>query len=124
MIKMYQKQNWETGQIITKEKLNHIEDGIASQKFWLIVNESIEEETGNSVLDKTTQEIFNAFPFVVLKQDKSENYNMNIIHIEYCSISQIQQNNDVKYKYRVDFGGNSFQAESLQDFPFQSNESH
>ena len=33
----YEKQTWETGQVITADKLNHMEDGINSQPFIVLV---------------------------------------------------------------------------------------
>lgn len=54
---MYEKQTWVTGEVITKEKLNHMEDGIAnggSGSFVIGVN----QETG--ALNKTWKEIHDA----------------------------------------------------------------
>ena len=48
----YEKQTWVTGEVITKEKLNHMEDGIANSGGILFLNE---DRTG--VLDKTWNEI-------------------------------------------------------------------
>lgn len=59
----YEKQTWATGDTITANKLNHMEDGIASGV--LAVNlENPSEHT--MVLDKTWQEIYDA-PFTVCK---------------------------------------------------------
>ena len=54
---MYEKQTWVTGEVITKEKLNHMEDGIANSSGFLIT--TINTETGK--LDKTWNELHNAF---------------------------------------------------------------
>ena len=55
---MYEKQTWVTGEVITKEKLNHMEDGIAnSGGSAFIVNLNSETQT----LDKTWNEIKAAF---------------------------------------------------------------
>ena len=51
---MYTKQTWNTGDVITEEKLNHIEDGIANSGA-LIVHEV------ERALDKTFGEIWNAY---------------------------------------------------------------
>lgn len=53
----YEKQTWVTGEVITKEKLNHMEDGIANGGGFLIT--TINTETGK--LDKTWNELHNAF---------------------------------------------------------------
>ncbi len=57
---MYTKQTWNTGDVITEEKLNHIEDGISNAGGVLIVNENYNEDIG-STLDKTYKEIRNAY---------------------------------------------------------------
>ena len=53
---MYEKQNWKTGDVITQEKLNHMEDGIASSGGMFVVNMNGD----NGTLDKTWQEIYDA----------------------------------------------------------------
>lgn len=53
----YTKQVWATGDIITEEKLNHMEDGISANGV-LVVGTTV---SGNTVtLDKTWQEIHEA----------------------------------------------------------------
>lgn len=54
----YEKQTWQTGDVVTSAKLNHMEDGIASAGR-LVVNITWGEESG--VMDKTWQEIHDAF---------------------------------------------------------------
>ena len=49
---MYEKQTWVTGEVITKEKLNHMEDGIANNGGILFLHMS-----PAGVLDKTWNEI-------------------------------------------------------------------
>lgn len=56
----YNKTNWKTGDVISAEKLNNIEDGIAGAGGVLVVNETIDESTGIATLDKTWQEIYDA----------------------------------------------------------------
>lgn len=53
----YEKQTWVTGDIITADKLNHIEDGVANKT--LILNRIIEFPFQK--LDKTFGEIKDAF---------------------------------------------------------------
>ena len=48
----YEKQTWVTGEVITKEKLNHMEDGIANSGGILFLSED-----GGGTLDKTWNEI-------------------------------------------------------------------
>lgn len=63
----YTKQNWECGDLITADKMNHIEDGIEDASSGggttkLTVN--VTESNGTFVMDKTWQEISDAFPNV------------------------------------------------------------
>lgn len=55
---MYEKQTWVTGEVITKEKLNHMEDGIADSGGGSFLV-SVDAETG--ALNKTWKEIHDAF---------------------------------------------------------------
>lgn len=66
---MYTKQTWKTGDVITEEKLNHMEEGIASCGMF-VVGSTYDESTQTETLDKTYKEIvdaFNAGRNVVLK---------------------------------------------------------
>lgn len=59
----YEKQTWADGDIITQEKLNHMEDGIANAGGGvLIVNATTTTSEGgtSTTLDKTWQEIYDA----------------------------------------------------------------
>jgi len=50
----YEKQNWNNGEVITANKLNHMEDGIATGVLVVGLQED------GSTLDKTWQEIYDA----------------------------------------------------------------
>lgn len=52
----YEKQNWQTGEIITADKLNHMEDGIASSVIIINAVAQIDDENvgGYSVTVDTT----------------------------------------------------------------------
>ena len=59
----YEKQNWNNGDVITAEKLNHIEDGIAeggSGGGNFVVNFTYDMQTDDITADKTYQEIYTA----------------------------------------------------------------
>lgn len=60
----YEKQNWKNGDVITETKLNHMEDGIATGGGVLVVNVTVDGNTGT--LDHTWQEIHDA-PIAVIK---------------------------------------------------------
>ncbi len=58
---MYTKQAWNAGDVITEEKLNHMEDGISNAGGVLIVNQNYNELMGVTTLDKTYKEIHDAY---------------------------------------------------------------
>ena len=63
----YTKNTWADGDIVTSEKLNHIEDGIANGGGVMIINDT------DGTLDKTWQEINDAMKagtFCVVKKEK------------------------------------------------------
>lgn len=53
----YEKQTWNTGDVITATKLNHIEDGIFSGGGTGLINILYDETEQNYYLDKTYNEI-------------------------------------------------------------------
>jgi len=57
---MYEKQTWKNGDVITEDKLNHMEDGIASCGMF-IVGSTYDKSTQTETLDKTYKEIVDAF---------------------------------------------------------------
>ena len=50
----YTKNTWNTGDIVSSQKLNHMEDGIAGAYEVMVINNTEE------MLDKTWQEIYDA----------------------------------------------------------------
>lgn len=67
----YQKQTWQTGETITAQKLNHMEDGIGNNSEgnnWLIINTVNENLEGNEItrLNKTAEQIIAAYPCVLI----------------------------------------------------------
>lgn len=69
----YEKQTWVTGEVITKEKLNHMEDGIANGgSSYFRVN--VTSANFNYTLDKTWAEIKNAVDsgMIVMPVDADE----------------------------------------------------
>ena len=59
----YEKQTWNTGDIITAEKLNHLEDGVGSGDLFYIVTFSDVSKEGSTsyVSDKTYAQIKAAY---------------------------------------------------------------
>lgn len=92
----YEKQTWVTGEVITKEKLNHMEDGIANSDSGSgVFIANVNADTG--VLDKTWNEIntalINKQPcYMFTQEDDAANAMFPIVS---CYISQ------EKYKVSV-----------------------
>lgn len=59
----YEKNTWNKGDVITANKLNHMEDGIADGGVLFI---NIENNDNSYVMDKTWQQIYDA-PFAVAR---------------------------------------------------------
>ena len=85
----YEKQTWVTGETITEEKLNHMEDGIEGAGGVLVI-----EYTGEGVMTPTMAQVEAAFesgiPVIVHNTTYNEDYNLvdNIHHEEgYDTIS-------------------------------------
>ena len=55
----YEKQTWQTGDVVTSAKLNHMEDGIAAAGGGgvLVVNVTFDESTETEICDKTAGEM-------------------------------------------------------------------
>ena len=54
----YEKHTWETGETITAEKLNNLEDGVSGNRVFSV---NINENSEGYILDKTFGEIRNAY---------------------------------------------------------------
>lgn len=73
----YEKQTWETGQVITAEKLNHMEDGIGGG---ILVVSEIETQEGSKYrysLSSTWQQILDATIAIVKTQAYDQAWYMN-----------------------------------------------
>ena len=110
----YVRQAWKTGDIITAEKLNNIEDGIVTNKNF-IIKSTISYDDGTVALDKTFEEIVVAVrnnglvPIITLEvPDGSQLANINKITIDEQS----------HYYAIVTDVGLAFAAESRNDYPF------
>lgn len=62
----YEKQTWAKGDIVTSAKLNYMEDGIAGGSGVLVVDSVHDEQTEETKLDKTWQEIHDATLSVII----------------------------------------------------------
>ena len=57
----YEKQTWKTGDTITADKLNHIEDGISTYMIRITDQLDSSGSTISSIIDKTWNELRDAF---------------------------------------------------------------
>lgn len=109
----YVRQTWKIGDIITAEKLNNIEDGIVTNKNF-IIKLIFSYDDSTVVLDKTFEEIVTAVrndglvPIIMSKTiDGSQLANINEITIDEQS----------HYYAIVTDVGLTFAAESRNDYP-------
>lgn len=61
----YTKRTWATGNVVGAVDLNRMEQGIEDSRGILVVNSVYNENNNLYTLDKTWQEIYDAFPFVI-----------------------------------------------------------
>lgn len=105
----YEKQTWNTGDTITAEKLNHMEEGIDDNSTVLTVNSTTDD--GGKILDKTYNEIkaayLNGVPVIIVD---SENYTYDLVYgvYEYVDPSQ----------YTVSIRNKEYNADNADDYPF------
>ncbi len=109
----YTAREWSNGDIVTASNLNQIESGVeavAEESGFLVVNitEVTENETTHEQLDKTWQQIYDAFPRVYIIRTNSyyEFYKSNIDVI--C-----KRNGE----YIIASSNELFIAESPNDYP-------
>jgi len=117
----YTKQTWQNGDVITAEKLNHMEDGIASGGTLVI---GCTNNDGNIVLDKTWQEINNFYlnggsAVIIFPYDETDTYIMSVIRV------YIDNNNSYRVIGLTASYNNTttvfvFQADSASGYPSYS----
>ena len=118
----YEKNTWVNGDTITAEKLNHMEDGIAegggSSSGPLIVNLSYteSEHSFDTIMDKTWQEIHDAFPnVIVLEIQEGPGFNLTWLYT-IASINVETNNDDTTYRVEVN-GIYPFVTTSANGYP-------
>ena len=69
----YTPTEWKTGDIVSSQRLNKLEEGVANAGTLTVhLNQGSESSASALVMDKTYQEIFDAFPNVVLELEDGE----------------------------------------------------
>ncbi len=109
---MYEKQTWNTGDVITEEKLNHMEDGIASCGGMMAVNSNHDSGTNTYTLDKTWKEIYDAYMSginVYTKYEVAENGSLTIELLG--RIERLQSS------YEASFGITTYSTDSENGYP-------
>lgn len=114
----YEKNTWNKGDVITANKLNHMEDGIAGGGGVLVVNSVYDEQAGTTTLDKTWQEIHDA-DYCILKDIIDE----ETVYSPVIAVGETPFN-----KYRVNaidlteqpFASMSFECDTADDYPVYS----
>lgn len=110
----YTKNTWQTGDIVTSQKLNHMEDGIANSENVFIVGGVSFDENSNLVgtLDKTWQEIHDAMQNKICLVVFSDNVGIFQFLVE----SAVEIGND----YHVGIGGTDFLVSTANGYPAAS----
>lgn len=103
----YNKHIWATGNVVGAVDLNRMEQGIEDSRGILVVNSVYDSENDSYTLDKTWQEIYDAFPFVIVynNEDGAESKD-NIISVRINSGD-----------YIVDAGLSFFITNSASGYP-------
>ena len=111
----YQKQNWQTGETITAQKLNHIEDGISnntgggSSDNVLTVEAYFDSSDNRFKLNKTYRQIEEAFPNLrIIAIEVEETYVNKAICYDICLDTYLEGGYDDAgiYKYRIHASAN------------------
>lgn len=110
----YMKTTWQDGDVISAERLNNMENGIANAAIMFIVN--ITENNDEIVLDKTWQEIYNAsenaIPVYIYAKNNNE-YEGQGIFVD--RVKEIYVFNNLYTVVTVD--GNLYSTPSPSDYP-------
>lgn len=108
----YEKQTWASGDVITAEKLNHIESGIGASA--LVVKDT------NGVLDKTWKEINDALlagtMVICVYLEENDTTKSTIFDFVRRTTAYTDPENP-EYAYAVEFEGYSFAADNENGYP-------
>ena len=114
----YTKNTWNTGDIVSSQKLNHMEDGIADASAMMVISVTLDEQTETETLGKTWQEIYDAMAHGKLCVRKLDTGNINdgiynhIVSAIYFS--------DIEGTYKVEIGKSAYSATSADGYPSAS----
>lgn len=115
----YEKQTWTTGEVITAEKLNHMEDGIKSSDDRVFI-----VSYNNGRLGNTWQEIYDAYTSGMTALVLWEYIDPTSGHFAYySSITEVASMNvdapggDYNPSYEVRTGSTYYYTSSPNDYP-------
>lgn len=102
----YIKREWATGNVVGAVDLNRMEQGIEDSRGILVVNSVYNESDNSFTLNKTWQEIYDAFPFVI------EYCNANGAEVRYIIGNIGITDNDY-----IVYGSQMFSIDSANGYP-------
>ena len=130
----YQKTTWQTGDIITAEKLNNIQNGIENivgfegSESGIKLIEVIESDSGTT-LDITAGELFdflankNVCYIYVTRTDPSNPDGGGLFVSHYSITTGMRETSEGPFSFLVQGDNVRFSAESANDKPFRANDS-
>lgn len=101
----YTKREWATGNVVGAVDLNRMEQGIEDAEEILVVNSTYNENDDLFTLNKTWQEIYDAFPNVIIITPDS--YKLLITEI----------GGDLEYEIKTMSMDHIYTANSANDYP-------
>lgn len=106
----YEKQTWQTGDIVTANKLNHMEDGIAESYNCETITLTDNEDDGTYQIDKTFDEIseLRNIPVIKLRRIDIVDGETRVSDDGFCRIIYVRTattpHEEVGYAIATDFG--------------------
>lgn len=107
----YEKTTWQSGDVVTSEKLNNIENGIASLDY-VILEPTVDIETGYLYLGKSYNELlayYNGNKIVIAKWQFSNDGGGEVTAYQEYDITILNKlTNDEQFGYGAYFGERGF----------------
>lgn len=116
----YVKNTWTSGDIITAEKLNHMEDGIGSGGGVLVIDTQYDEVTGRSTLSLTFREISEALKNNNIALVRLGQGDDTAFYTQFSLVTSIYQEPNT-YAIMVDWS-NEFFCDGPDEYPHDSGE--
>lgn len=122
----YTPKTWECGEIITAEDLNHIEQGLANAggvSAPLLVNIAVQgtEEDPVLVMDKTFQEIADAFPnvYCVASEQVEGGQSIATLSVGWINTEEYDDDSESDNLYQIILNSDypEFRAQTPSDYP-------